>query len=172
MNIGRKFIRFADALHWVNAVLCAILLVAIFAVQFVVVLLRYAFSAGFLELQDIVAYCFAVVVVMSIPLALRLDRHVRVEVFREGQGPALRFLSDGLAVVVLLVPVFGLTLFHAMPGVVQSWSIGEGSVEPGGLPGYFAVKSALPVACALMIVQGIAIAIGARQPYQAGHANP
>ena len=167
---GRRFLAIADAVNSANRIVCALLMVAIVVAQLLVVVLRYVFATGFLELQDTVAYAFAVLVVLSIPVALRADLHVRVDIFRERQTIATRRRFDRMAVAVLLIPVFGLTLVHAMPGVIYSWTIMEGSVETGGLPGYFLVKTALPLTCALMILQGVAamLATGDRSETQAG----
>jgi TRAP-type mannitol/chloroaromatic compound transport system permease small subunit len=156
-----RFAAFANWLHRLIAIVCGTLLLIVFAGQMSVVVLRYAFSTGFLELQDVVAYAFATLVVLSIPLALRADRHVRVDVFRNYQPPARQRTIDRLAIVFLLLPVFALTLYFAMPGIFYSWSIREGSIETGGLPGYFIVKTALPVACIVMVVQGLALLGGA-----------
>jgi TRAP-type mannitol/chloroaromatic compound transport system permease small subunit len=156
-----RFAAFANWLHRLNAIICGILLLTVFTGQMAVVTLRYAFSTGFLELQDIVAYAFAALVVLSVPLALRADRHVRVDVFRNNQSPARQRAIDRLAIVFLLLPVFVLTLYFAMPGILYSWSIREGSIETGGLPGYFIVKTALPTACILMVLQGLALLAGA-----------
>jgi TRAP-type mannitol/chloroaromatic compound transport system permease small subunit len=162
MGPSARFVSFADWLHRLNAAVCGILLLVVFAAQLMVVLLRYAFATGYLELQDTVAYAFAAVVVLSIPLALRADRHVRVDVFREYQAPARQCAIDRLAIVFFLLPVFGLTFYFAMPGILYSWGIGEGSIETGGLPGYYIVKTALPAACILMVIQGLALLAGAR----------
>ncbi len=119
-------------------------------------ILRYVFGVGFIELQDAVAYAFAALVVLSVPGAQASDTHVRVDVLRGGQVPWLRDLTDRAGIIGLLLPVYGLTIWYVWPDIAYSWSIREGSVETGGLPGLFVVKSALPLACALMILQGLA----------------
>jgi TRAP-type mannitol/chloroaromatic compound transport system permease small subunit len=40
-----------------------------------------------------------------------------------------------------------------------SWSIREGAVETGGLGGVYLVKTMLPVAAALTILQGLALVL-------------
>lgn len=136
----------------------------LFLVETVIVLLRYVFGIGFLELQDIVSYSFAALVVLGLPVTLRLDKHVRVDVFREIQSPRTTRLFDAIGICALLIPVFGMTLYFVMPDILYAWSIREGSVETGGLPGYFVIKTALPLSCAMMMLQGIAMMLGAKQP--------
>jgi TRAP-type mannitol/chloroaromatic compound transport system permease small subunit len=129
----------------------------VFAAQTLAVVLRYLFSIGFVELQNFINYCFAAFCVLIIPLALRRDKHVRVDVFRAGMSSGTARNADVLAIVFLLSPVFGLALWHATPVILYSWSVLEGSRDPGGLPGYFVVLTALPIMCASMLIQGLAI---------------
>lgn len=158
------FVTFADGLHRITAFACLVLMSILFLAEVLIVLLRYVFGIGFLELQDIVSYSFAVLVVLGLPVALRLDKHVRVDVFRDLQSAGTARLFDTIAICALLIPVFAMTLHFVMPGILYAWSIREGSVETGGLPGYFLVKTALPLSCALMILQGIAQIVGAGRP--------
>ena len=139
--------------------MCLILLGTVFCAQLVVVVLRYLFDTGFIELQDLVTYSFGMLCVLAIPTAIPPDAHVRVDVFRSRQSAKWQDRFDKAAVVLLLVPVFSLTLWFAWPLVAYSWSIFEGSRETGGLSGFFIVLTALPVSCALIIIQGIAFTL-------------
>ena len=130
-----------------------------FCAQILVVVLRYLFNIGFIELQDLVTYCFAMLCILSIPNALRTNEHVRVDIFRAAQTMVTARRVDQVAILFFLLPVFALTLWFALPLVTYSWSIFEGSRETGGLPGFFIVLTALPVSCCLILIQGIAIAL-------------
>lgn len=152
----RALLALADTLHRLTAGLCAALLLFLLAAEILVVLLRYVFGIGFLELQGAVNYSFAILVVLALPVALRLDKHVRVDVFRRVQSERTARRIDMIGILALLIPVFALTAHFVAPDIVYSWSILEGSIETGGLPGYFLVKTALPVSCLLMMIQGIA----------------
>jgi TRAP-type mannitol/chloroaromatic compound transport system permease small subunit len=121
-----------------------------------IVVLRYGFGTGFIELQDAAAYAFAVLMAFSLPVTLARGGHVRVEVVSERLPPAYLRVADGAALALFLVPLFGLLIHAWWPDLAYSWSIREGSVETGGLGGLFLVKTALPVAATLMILQGIA----------------
>lgn len=121
-----------------------------------IVVLRYGFGTGFIELQDAAAYAFAVLMALSIPVTLARGGHVRVEVVSERLPRAYLRGADAVALVIFLIPVFGLLIRAFWPDLVYAWSIREGSVETGGLGGLFLVKTALPVAAALTILQGLA----------------
>lgn len=137
--------------------LSMLLLGCMFVAQVLVVVLRYLFGIGFVELQDFVLFCFAALSVLGVPVALRLDRHVRVDVFRPSGTTRAARRIDQLSYVLLLAPVFAVTLWYVMPLVINSWAILEGSRETGGLGGYYLVMTALPLACVLMLLQGLAL---------------
>lgn len=150
------YLRLCACVHRVTMWVCLVLLVLLLSSQISIVILRYCFGAGFLELQDFTAYVFASLVILSIPVALVLDRHVRVDVCREHQSLRLRRSLDRSAVLFLLLPVFGLSLYLVFPDIVYAWQIREGSRETGGLPGVYLVKSLFPLSCVLLILQGVA----------------
>ena len=133
------------------------------ATVLLIVVLRYGFGSGAIALQDFAGYAFAVFLILAIPVCLAEDGHVRVEVFSERQPPGYNLWADRVALVVFLIPVFGLLIWAAWPTLVYSWSIREGSIETGGLPGLYLVKTMLPVAAALTIVQGVAAVLRPRQ---------
>lgn len=135
---------------------CALACVVLTGSVLTIVVLRYGFGIGHIGLQDLASYAFAVFLVFSVPVCLARDGHVRVEVISERLGPAYARRADRVAFAAFLLPVFGLAIWAYWPELSYSWQIGEASVETGGLPGLFIVKSALPVAAALTIVQGLA----------------
>ncbi len=120
------------------------------------VVLRYGFGSGSIGLQDLAAYAFAVLVILSVPLCHARGGHVRVEVISERLPAAYLPRADALAWALFLVPVFGLIVWAGWGDVVFSWSIHEGSTNPGGLGGQYLVKAVLPIAAVLMAVQGLA----------------
>lgn len=124
------------------------------------VVARYGFGTGSIAFQDLAGYAFAVFLIFSIPVCMAQGGHVRVEVISERLSPRYLRSVDMLALIAFLIPAFGLLVWAWWPTLSYSWSILEASVETGGLPGLFLVKTALPVASVLMIVQGIAAVIG------------
>ena len=151
-----RFVGIARWLHRTVRRLCVVLLAGLLGVELVVVLLRYCLGTGFLELQDLAAYLFAALVMLGLPVALADDRHVRVDVLRERQGWRARRRTDRIGVLLFLIPAFALTAWLVLPEVRYAWSIREGSRETGGLGGVWIVKTVLPLACLLMLVQGVA----------------
>lgn len=149
----------ADAADKVTHMTCVVLIAVIFAVLLTVVVLRYVFGMGFLQLQEVATYAFAAFVVLGVPVAYRADAHVRVDILRNAMTPVTARRIDLAAFTLLVIPVFGVALWDVRMDIAYAWSIREGSLETGGLPGYFLVKTMLPVACVLMILQGLALMI-------------
>lgn len=144
---------------WLCAAACVILTGSILGV----VILRFGFNTGFIMLQNLAGYAFAVLMILTLPYCLRRDGHVRVEVFSERMPAGYGRAADLVALVLFLIPVFGLMVWAWLPDLAYSWKIREGSVETGGLGGVFLVKTMLPLSGVLMILQGIA-ALLAPQP--------
>jgi TRAP-type mannitol/chloroaromatic compound transport system permease small subunit len=77
-------------------------------------------------------------------------------VLSERLPPAYLRGADAVALVLFLIPLFSLVIWAGWGDLVYSWHVSEGSSTPGGLGGQYLVKTVLPVAAALMIVQGVA----------------
>ena len=137
--------------------LCAVACVVLTGAVLGIVILRFGFDTGFIQLQNLAAYAFAVLMILSLPYCMRRNGHVRVEVLSERLPDGYLRWADAVALVVFLVPVFGLMAWAWMPDLIYSWSIREGAVETGGLGGIFLVKTAVPLSGMLMILQGIAV---------------
>ena len=157
--VARGFLSLCGKLDQATLAICRLLLVVLLLANIAIVVLRYCFGIGFVELQDFAAYNFAALVALGLPIGLVRDAHVRVDILREKMAVPVRRRIDILGILLFLVPVFALTIYVGFPEIRYAWQIRESSIETGGLPGLFIVKTALPVACALMILQGLAIVV-------------
>ncbi|PTX01871.1 TRAP transporter small permease subunit [Pararhodobacter aggregans] len=152
----QQFLRLARLLDRLTLALACLAGATLVLMVLVNVVLRYGFGTGSIKMQDLASYAFAVFLILAVPLCHARGGHVRVEVLSERLPPGYLRRADALAWALFLTPVFGLILWAGWGDIAFSWSIGEGSTTPGGLGGLYLVKTALPVAAALMIVQGLA----------------
>lgn len=150
-------------------VICAGAALVLVASILTIVVLRYGFGIGFIQLQNLAGYAFAVFMIFSLPVCMARDGHVRVEVLSERLSRRYRVWAEGLALMVLLIPLFALTIITYWPNLSYSWAIRERALETGGLPGIFLIKTALPLASLLMIIQGIAAFL---RKYEAEYGAP
>lgn len=125
---------------------------------FGLVVARYLFATSSIAVGELVMWLHATAFLVGAAFALRRDVHVRVDVLRP------RFCERGRAVIELigtlafLLPFALFLIAISWPYVVAAWRIDEGSREPGGLPNVWLLKTLIPLAGALLAVQGLAIA--------------
>jgi TRAP-type mannitol/chloroaromatic compound transport system permease small subunit len=112
-------------------------------------------SNAWIELQW---YLFSAVFLLGAAATLEANAHVRVDVLYGRLGERARAAIDLAGTALFLIPfcIFGILV--SWPAVAASWSILEMSPDPGGLPRY-PIKSLIPLAFALLILQGIAGAV-------------
>lgn len=110
------------------------LTLAMVVVTFVVVVLRYVFDIGFIWLQESVIWMHAVVFMLGAAYTLGEGDHVRVDVFYRNMSRKRQAWVDLIGVLVFLLPLCLFLAWNSVEFVTQSWSIGESSREPGGLP--------------------------------------
>jgi TRAP-type mannitol/chloroaromatic compound transport system permease small subunit len=122
------------------------------------VLLRYGFSIGFIWAQELEWHILVPICLFGMSYALRHGEHVRVDVLFQSFSPRGRHAVDLIA--ALLAMLLSLIVIRlSIPYVMQSWSIGEGSANPGGLDWRYVIKSLIPIGFALFLVQSLSEAI-------------
>lgn len=132
-----------------------------------VALARYLLGFGRIWLQELYVVCFAVCFMLVAPYAYATDSHIRIEILHQHWSQHTRAWVEIVGCVVFLVPWLLLILWSSLPFVRLSWRVLEPSAQPGGLPGLFLIKSAIPVFAALMLLQALAV-IGRKVIFLAG----
>ena len=115
---------------------------------------RYLFSAssnGWLEIQW---YMFAGMVLLGGPYTLKMNEHVRVDLFYGIASERTRIWIDIIGGVLFLLPICVILVYFTWPWFVDSWRIGEVSTNAGGLIRW-PVKLMMPIGFGLMALQGI-----------------
>jgi TRAP-type mannitol/chloroaromatic compound transport system permease small subunit len=130
-------------------------------VTFVVVVLRYAFDAGYIWIQESVTWMHALVFMLGAAYALRYEEHVRVDIFYRRMTPRGRAWVDAAGVILFLFPLCAYIAFESWDFVKASWAIREASRESGGLPYPFVplLKSVLLVMPVLLALQGLSLLV-------------
>lgn len=130
---------------------------------FALVLARYAFGVGSIASQEAVLWLHSLVFLLGAAYALRHGQHVRVDLLYQRFSKRGKAIADLFGTLVFLLPFCGFMLWVSLDYVGASWAQHEGSREPGGLPGVFLLKTLIPVAAALLALQGISLALRAIQ---------
>lgn len=133
----------------------------IVAVQFAVVLLRYAFGTGSIWLSESIIYGHAALFMLAAAWTLREGGHVRVDIFYNEASERTKALIDLAGAVALLIPFMLVLAAFAVPYVARAWAVLERSREASGLPLVFLLKTLIPAFALLMALQGVSQAIRA-----------
>jgi TRAP-type mannitol/chloroaromatic compound transport system permease small subunit len=129
------------------------------AVTFAVVVLRYGFNLGWIAMQESVVYLHAAVFLLGSAYTLQHDGHVRVDVFYRGFSKKRKALVNLVGTLFLLLPVMIFIAVVSWHYVFESWQTLEGSMESGGLPFLYVLKSFILLFSLTMLLQGLSEAI-------------
>ena len=123
------------------------------------VLLRYVFNFSTAALYEMEWHLFAIIFLLASPYTLQKNKHVRVDVFYNNFSKRKKNIIDLIGNIIFLIPFSFIILYTSLPFVEDSYSILESSPDPGGLPYRFIIKSIIPIAFFLLMIQGILNAI-------------
>jgi TRAP-type mannitol/chloroaromatic compound transport system permease small subunit len=129
----------------------------------IVVAQRYLFDSGSIRLQESITFMHAAVFLLTAAYTLSVDAHVRVDIFYSRMNARNQALVNLLGTLLMLLPFCGFLIWSSWDFVSMSWSVREASPESGGLPYPFpaVMKSFIPIAATLLVLQGIAIMLRA-----------
>jgi TRAP-type mannitol/chloroaromatic compound transport system permease small subunit len=122
------------------------------------VLLRYVFNTGTVWSQELEWYLMAPICLFGMSYALRHGEHVRVDVMFAGFTQRSKYFV-GFVSSLILMAISVIIIWLSINYVMQSWSVAEGSANPGGIPARYVLKSLIPIGFALMFVQAFGQAI-------------
>ena len=122
------------------------------------VLLRYVFHTGTVWSQELEWHLMAPICLFGMSYALRHGEHVRVDVLFAGFTQRNKYFVEFVSSLILMA-ISLIVIWLSIGYVMQSWSVGEGSANPGGIPARYILKSLIPIGFALMLVQAFGQAI-------------
>jgi len=149
-----------DALVDASGRMMAWVMLALVLLMSANVLLRYLFSIGSVAGQELEWHLMSPIVLIGMAYALLHDGHLRVDLVYV-KLPERARLAVNLAASLIGVLFSALVIYLAWKYVLQSYSIGEGSPDPGGLPHRFILKAFIPLGFALLLLYSIGEAIHA-----------
>ena len=152
----QKIVRYIDRINDVIGRSISWLTLLMVIITFLVVVLRYVFSSGWIAMQESIIYMHSIVFMLGVAFTLKQNGHVRVDIFYERMGPRIRAWVDLLGAVFLLIPFCLFIIMISWNYISLSWSLLEGSRDAGGLPAVFLLKTTIPVMAMLLMLQGVA----------------
>ncbi len=159
MRFARAYVRFVDRLNetigfgvsWLTTLLVLVVCYDVFT--------RYLLKNSMVAVQELEWHLFAVIFLVGAAYTLKQDGHVRVDLFYSRFSPRNRAWVDFVGSLVFLIPFCLVAIWSSKTFVASAYRIGETSPDPGGLPGRFVLKAAIPVGFSLLVFQGVALAL-------------
>lgn len=122
------------------------------------VLLRYVFNTGTVWSQELEWHLMSPICLFGMSYALRHGEHVRVDVLFTSFSQRNKYLVEFISALISMA--FSLIVVElSWAYVMQSWSIGEGTANPGGIEYRYLLKALIPIGFALLFLQSLAQAI-------------
>ena len=153
-EVGAQELNAFDRISELLGRLTAWLTVIMVLMTGIVVVMRYAFDAGFIWMQESVVWMHAAVFMLGAAYTLRHEEHVRVDIFYRNMTPRRRAVIDLLGVIFFLLPVCGFLAYSAFDFAAAAWSMREITREPGGLP-----YPAIPLLKSVVMVMPVTVAL-------------
>ena len=155
----RELARKIDAFQEVVGQGVSWLMFLLVAVVFSDVIFRYLLGVSFVFVQELEWHLFGIIFLMAAGYTMLYNEHVRVDVVYARLPPRRKAWFDFALIFVFLFPACVLLIYTTWPFVRNSFAVNEGSPDPGGIPGRWALKSMIIVGFALLILQGFSQAV-------------
>lgn len=154
-RLGDGLARIAIAAGRIGSWAC----VPLVALIIVDVISRRFFGTGSTMLQELEWHFHALLFLLCLGYAYVRNAHVRIDLVREHFTERSRNLLELAGCMLVLVPFCAIMIWYGVDIAWRAWEQGEGSPNPGGLPHWWIIKSAVPLGLLLLLVSGVAIAI-------------
>lgn len=120
-----------------------------------VVILRTFFNTGSTAAQESVTYMHAAMFMLCLAYTSQSDGHVRVDIFYRNWSMLGKYWINLIGTLVFLLPFSVFLTLISWQFALTSWLIGESSINPGGIPAVFLLKSLIPLSGVLLCIYGI-----------------
>jgi len=150
------FLKLADKLSEGCSKVFAWLIVPMVGGLFYEVVARYAFDAPTVWAYDLTYMLYGTLFIMGSAYALSKNRHVRIDVFYRSFSPRWKGITDACLYLLLFFPPMVVLLIKGVSYAAHSWSMHEVSPAGAWRPPLYPLKTVLPVAVSVLLVQGLA----------------
>ena len=144
-----SFIRWiSEAASWFCLVLVAIICTS--------VVLRYFFGISSLGFDELQWHIYSASWLLGFSYATAIQTHVRNDILYGRFSKLTQLRIDFYGYLFLVLPFVGLAVYHSYFFAEWAYQQNEGSIDPGGLPHRWIIKSALPIGFALFGLSAVA----------------
>lgn len=151
VSLDNGLARLSYLCGWVSSVAFILMLFNVFYN----VVSRYAFNEVSIGSQEMEWHLYAIVFMLGIPYALRTDGHVRVDVFYDRWTDRFKAWVNLSGAVIFVIPFAILIGYYGYDYALESYNLGEGSGDPGGLPYRWIIKSLITLTFVFTATSGL-----------------
>jgi TRAP-type mannitol/chloroaromatic compound transport system permease small subunit len=119
------------------------------------VTLRYLLNMTRIWVIELETYAFSLLFLLGGAWTWQTDDHVRVDVFYTKLSPKGKRWIDLIGTLLFLFPWTWILMQVGLQFFWESWKIGEGSSQPGGLPAIYIIKFFMLLGFILLFLQGL-----------------
>jgi TRAP-type mannitol/chloroaromatic compound transport system permease small subunit len=152
------WIRLAEQLEWWVRLIgraCSWLVLVIIVLMAINVLLRYSLSLGSVWAQELEWHLLVPLILLVMSWSVQSGESARIDIFYSDFTTVKKRRVDLLA-SFLTALVCVLVIWFSLGYVAQSFSIMEGSPDPGGIPYRWVIKALIPLGFFILLMQSVA----------------
>ncbi len=153
----RRFILFIESINEFVGRAVSWVTFGLVILVFTDVVMRYVFRTSFVFVQEMEWHLFSVIFLVGAGYTLLHDEHVRVDIFYQRMSKKSQAWVNLIGTGFFLFPGCFMIIATAIPFVTDSFSVLEGSPDPGGVPFRFILKSMIPIGFVFVALQGVSL---------------
>ena len=157
MNGIKTFIKYIEAINETIGRGVSWVTFGLVVLVFTDVVMRYVFKTSFVFVQEMEWHLFSIIFLVGAGYTLLHDEHVRVDIFYQRMSKKSQAWINLIGTTFFLFPGCYMIIATAIPFVTASYSVMEGSPDPGGVPFRFILKSMIPLGFGFVMLQGISL---------------
>jgi TRAP-type mannitol/chloroaromatic compound transport system permease small subunit len=146
-TLDRIVLGLSHTLSWFWLAIVGVILYAVIG--------RYAFGAGSVMLEEVTWHLSGAIWLMGLSSTLVTDHHVRVDVLHERLSLRAQAWIELLGLTLLLLPFLVIAMDLAFPYFWSSFTQGERSSAPAGLPARWVLKFAMFAAFVMLTLAAV-----------------
>lgn len=117
------------------------------------VLRRYLFNASAAWIMELEWHIFALIFLFGAAFTFKHDKHVRVDLFYDKCDKKDKAWINFIGTLLFLIPWTIFIIYFSYSYASNSFSINEGSPDPGGLPARYIIKFCIPLGMTFLFLQ-------------------
>ena len=152
----KKIIEFLEAINEKTGQLVSWVSVLMVVVISLDVMIRYIFQFTFIWIVELEIFLFGFLFMLAAGYTFKHGKHVRVDVLYTKLSEKGQAVIDIIGGILFLIPWCYIVIKGSWKYAYNSFLMGEGSAQPGGLPALYVLKFSIVLGFAFLLLQVLA----------------